>query len=76
MSAGGQLRGMKGRFMARALLGHVGMPNENILAYEVIRLRRRIAELQDELEQLRADRAAVLDIELHHIAEVTEPVLA
>jgi uncharacterized small protein (DUF1192 family) len=67
---------MKGRYMARALLGHVGMPNDTTLAYEVIRLRRRIAELQDELEQLRSDRAAVLDIELHHIAEVTEPALA
>lgn len=62
--------------MARALLGHVGMPNETTLAYEVIRLRRRIAELEDELAHLRADRAAVLDIELHRIAEVTEPALA
>jgi uncharacterized small protein (DUF1192 family) len=62
--------------MARALLGHVGMPNETTLAYEVIRLRRRIAELEGELEHLRAERAAVLDIELHHIAEASEPALA
>jgi hypothetical protein len=62
--------------MARALLGHVGMPNDTTLAYEVIRLRRRIAELEGELENLRADRAAVLDIELHHIAGANEPALA
>lgn len=62
--------------MARALLGHVGMPNETALAYEITRLRRRIAELEDELTHLRADRAAVMDMELHHIAEVSEPALA
>jgi hypothetical protein len=62
--------------MARALLGHVGMPNEHALAYEVARLRRRVAELETELNQLRDPRAEVLDLELHRMAEVAEPVLA
>lgn len=61
--------------MARALLGHVGMPNEHALAYEVARLRRRVAELETELAGLREHRE-VLDLELHHMAEVAEPVLA
>jgi hypothetical protein len=62
--------------MARALLGHVGMPNEHALAYEVARLRRRIAELETELEHLREHGTAALDMELHQIAEVAEPALA
>ena len=63
--------------MARALLGHVGMPNEHALAYEVARLRRRIAELESELEQLREHGSeAVLDLELHTLAEAGEPALA
>ena len=62
--------------MARALLGHVGTPNEHALAYEVARLRRRVAELQSELDELREHRTEVLDLELHHMAEVAEPALA
>jgi hypothetical protein len=62
--------------MARALLGHVGMPNEHALAFEVVRLRRRIVELETEVESLREHRSEVLDLELHHIAETAEPVLA
>jgi hypothetical protein len=62
--------------MARALMGHVGMPNEHVLAYEVTRLRRRISELETELAEVRAHRAEVLDLELHHLAEAAEPALA
>jgi hypothetical protein len=62
--------------MARALLGHVGMPNEHALAYEVMRLRQRVAELESELTKLRDHRTEVLDIELHRMAEDAEPVLA
>ncbi len=60
--------------MARALLGHVGMPNESTLAYEVMRLRRRVAELEAELAELREHRT--LDLELHRIAAESEPALA
>ena len=61
--------------MARALLGHVGSPGEQVLAFEVARLRRRVAELQDEVTRLR-ETSAVLDLELHSIAESAEPALA
>ena len=61
--------------MARALLGYVGNTtnNEQVLAMQVARLRRRVAELEAELAQLRESRHAELDIELHSIAEVAEP---
>lgn len=62
--------------MARALLGHVGTSNENALAYEVAALRRRVAELQTELDQLREQGTETLDIELHRLAEAAEPALA
>lgn len=62
--------------MARALLGHVGSPDSQILAFEVARLRRRVAELESELEDLREHRNHTLDLELHHLAEATEPALA
>lgn len=62
--------------MARALMGHVGMPSEHLLAVEVARLRRRVAELESELERLHADTTEVLDLELHRIAEATAPALA
>ena len=62
--------------MARALLGHVGNINEHQLVFEVMRLRRRIAELESEVEQLRAATHVELDVELHRIAEAVEPALA
>jgi hypothetical protein len=52
------------------------MPNEHALAYEVVRLRRRIAELESELEQLREHQAETIDLELHTLAEAGEPALA
>jgi hypothetical protein len=63
---------MKGCHMARALLGYVGSSNERVLAVEIVRLRRRVAELETELAELRAGAHAELDLELHRI---TEPVL-
>jgi hypothetical protein len=67
--------------MARALLGHVGMPSEQALAYEVARLRRRVRELEAELADARAlhdERPAhtEIDLELHRIAEAGSPVPA
>ena len=61
--------------MARALVGYVGTNNEQVLALEVARLRRRVAELEDELASLRSDAHVELDLELHRIAEVAEPAL-
>ena len=65
--------------MARALMGHVGTSNEHVLAYEVTRLRRRVAELEGQLAELRAEHVGDLDLrdlELHHITGAAEPVLA
>ena len=61
--------------MARALLGYVGSTNESLLTLEVARLRRRVAELEGELEAVRERGHAELELELHRIAEVPEPVL-
>lgn len=61
--------------MARALLGYVGNSTEMLLTLEVSRLRRRVAELETELAQVRASEHVELDLELHRIAEVAEPVL-
>lgn len=61
--------------MARALLGFVGSPGEQALAFEVARLRRRVSELEAEVARLREHRGAELDLELHRIAEVAEPAL-
>jgi hypothetical protein len=62
--------------MARALLGYVGTNNnEQVLAMHVAKLRRRVAELEAELAELRAARHVELDLELHTIAETAEPAL-
>ena len=61
--------------MARALMGHVGSPNDQVLAYEVARLRRRVAELEAELARARRHSTAELDLELHRMAEDAEPAL-
>lgn len=62
--------------MARALLGYVGSSNEQTLAFEVARLRRRVDELETQLAELRASTHVVaLDLELHRIAEASEPAL-
>ena len=61
--------------MARALLGYVGSNNEQVLALEVARLRRRVAELEAESVQLRESTHGEMDLELHRIAEAAEPAL-
>jgi hypothetical protein len=60
--------------MARALLGYVGSTDSS-LSYEVARLRRRVAELEAELAEIRAADRARLDLELHRIAEAPHPAL-
>ena len=61
--------------MARALVGYVGTNNEQVLAMQVTNLRRRVAELEAELAELRAGQHSEMDMELHRLAESTEPVL-
>jgi hypothetical protein len=65
--------------MARALLGYVGSSNsttEQVLALEVARLRRRVAELETEVGELRSGRPDELVLELHRIAQDATPALA
>jgi hypothetical protein len=62
--------------MARALLGYVGTSNEQALLLEVTRLRRKVAELETKIDELRESTHAQIDIELHRIAEAAEPALA
>jgi len=54
--------------MARALLGYVGSGNEQVLTMEVNRLRRRVAELEAELAEVRAEQRVAIDLELHELA--------
>jgi hypothetical protein len=61
--------------MARALLGHIGSATEQNLSFEVVRLRRRVAELQAEIAELRSANHVELDLELHRLAEDAEPAL-
>jgi hypothetical protein len=51
------------------------MPNEQALAFEVARLRRRIAELEAQLAEAR-QHGAEFELELHRIAKDAEPALA
>ena len=46
--------------MAKALLGHVGVGSDLRLAAEVRRLRTRVAELEAELQMVRATRDSLL----------------
>lgn len=55
--------------MARALVGYVGSNNEQVLAMEVARLRRRVSELESELAEVRERQHAELDLDLHRLAE-------
>jgi hypothetical protein len=59
--------------MARALVGYVGSTNEQVLVFEVARLRRRVAELEAELAGVREGQHAELDLDLHRLAESAEP---
>lgn len=62
--------------MARALMGHIGSPTDEMLALEVKRLRRRVIELEAEVARLNEARGAALELELHHLAADAEPALA
>lgn len=66
--------------MARALLGYIGSGSEQALSLEVVRLRRKVQELEDELADLRASHRSALDptldLELHRLAEDAQPALA
>jgi cell division protein FtsB len=62
--------------MARALLGYVGNNNEQALTSQVAQLRRRVAELETEIAELRDNNHAAIDIELHQISEAAAPALA
>jgi hypothetical protein len=61
--------------MARALLGYVNTGMDYTLAAEVARLRRRVAQLEAEVAELRVPKQVDLDLELHDIAQAAEPVL-
>ena len=54
--------------MARALVGYVGTNNEQALAMQVAKLRRRVAELEAELAEARAHQHAELEAELHQMS--------
>ena len=54
--------------MARALVGYVGTNNDRVLALEIARLRRRVAELEAEVTELRETTRADFELELHRIS--------
>ena len=61
--------------MARALMGYVGTNTEQVLAVEVARLRRRVADLEAELAEMRETHHREMDLELHHFTETATPAL-
>jgi hypothetical protein len=62
--------------MARALMGHVGSPGQQVLAFEIARLRTRVQELEAEVAKLQERPTTTLDLELHSMTEAAEPALA
>jgi hypothetical protein len=55
--------------MARALVGYVGSSNnEQVLAAEVARLRRRVSELESELADVRERQHAEIDLDLQRLS--------
>jgi hypothetical protein len=50
--------------MAKALFGHVGSGNDLRLSYEVRRLRARVAELEAELNHVRAVNEALVGVDV------------
>jgi hypothetical protein len=62
--------------MARALLGYVGSGIEQTLSVEIIRLRRRVAELEVEVTELRRSHRESFDHELHELSENSQHALA
>ncbi|MCW2497725.1 hypothetical protein [Jatrophihabitans sp.] len=61
--------------MARALVGYIGTNNDRVLALEIARLRRRVAELEAEIVELRDASRTEFDLELQRIAAEAGPVL-
>jgi hypothetical protein len=61
-------------------MGYIGNGSEQALSLEVVRLRRRVQQLEAELADLRPNDQPVidpaLDLELHRLAEGAEPALA
>jgi hypothetical protein len=65
--------------MARALYGHIGGGSDPSLSMEIVRLRRRVADLESELTALREANDTIapsLEVELHQLAETSAPALA
>jgi len=60
-------------------MGYIGSGSDQALSLEVVRLRRRVQELEEELADLRPSDHPVLDpaldLELHRLAEGTHPAL-
>jgi uncharacterized small protein (DUF1192 family) len=48
--------------MPKALIGHFAQPDPRAVA-EIAALRRRVAELTDEVDRLRAELGAVADLD-------------
>ena len=62
--------------MARALVGYVGSnSNEQVLAAEVARLRRRVSDLESELADVRERQHAEIDLDLHRFRRSSKPDL-
>ena len=62
--------------MAKALFGHVVAPSELRVAEENAVLRARVRRLEQELQQLRAERDAAIAHELLSMTDKAEPALA
>ena len=62
--------------MAKALFGHVVAPSELRVAEENAVLRARVRRLEQELQQLRAERDAAIAHELLSLTDKAEPALA
>jgi transcription elongation GreA/GreB family factor len=65
---------VKGRDMARALLGHLPTSADRYLVEEVARLRGRVRDLETELAELRAARES--DQLLHELHQITSDASA
>ena len=62
--------------MAKALFGHVIAPSELRVAQENAILRAKVRRMEQELDELRAQRDAAIAHELLSLAGDTEPALA
>lgn len=62
--------------MAKALFGHVVAPGQLRLHQENATLRATVRQLQQELDELRAQRDAVIAHELLSLTGDNEPALA